>query len=51
MVSFLPSCGCVWLLYSIIPSRKLRVIPLGAGRYLVDLPAVSNLMVCVYCKH
>jgi len=51
MVSFLPSCGCVWLLYSIILSRKLWVIPLGAGRYLVDLPAVSNLMVCVYCKH
>jgi hypothetical protein len=51
MVSFLPSCGCVWLLYCIILSRKLRAIPLGVGRYLVDLPAACNLMVCVYCKH
>jgi hypothetical protein len=51
MASFLPSCGCVWLLYPIILSRKLRVIPLAVGRYLVDLTAVSNMMVCAHCKH
>jgi len=44
----------MWLYMAIVTfilSRKLLVIPLGAGRYLVDLPAVSNLMVCVHCKH
>jgi hypothetical protein len=51
MVSFLSAFGCVWLLYSIILSRKLRMIPLEVGRYRVDLKAVCNLMVCVHCKH
>jgi hypothetical protein len=41
----------VIVLYCIILSRKLRVIPLGVGRYLVDLPAACNLMVYVHCKH
>lgn len=51
MVSFLSAFGCVWLLYSIIQSRKLQTIPLEVGRYLVDLTAVCNLMVCLHSKH